>query len=180
MDETRNRVMERLRQRSREVQETLQGLLATQKEYYAQRSGDGISDETDHAQMEDSVSRMNLLIERKSREYHSTNRLLDRMMKDEEYGTCENCGDFIPEERLLIVPETTLCIECQRELERSSRSRRMVLPSGGAMQLPAASAWGDFENVDDLSVKESGEGEDFFPLFEEEIADLREPDHVRE
>ncbi|WP_028304969.1 TraR/DksA family transcriptional regulator [Oceanospirillum maris] len=29
-----------------------------------------------------------------------------------EYGVCANCGDDIAKERLLILPESTLCVKC--------------------------------------------------------------------
>jgi DnaK suppressor protein len=34
------------------------------------------------------------------------------------YGTCTNCGNRIPEERLEALPWATLCIDCQRNQER--------------------------------------------------------------
>jgi RNA polymerase-binding protein DksA len=34
------------------------------------------------------------------------------------YGTCERCGREISEERLEAIPWATLCIDCQREIER--------------------------------------------------------------
>ena len=34
-----------------------------------------------------------------------------------EFGRCEECGKPIPEERLMVIPEATLCVPCQRELE---------------------------------------------------------------
>ena len=41
------------------------------------------------------------------------------------YGTCEKCGVAIPPERLEIMPETTLCVNCASELERGmSRGHR--------------------------------------------------------
>lgn len=33
------------------------------------------------------------------------------------YGTCQECGRSIPEERLQARPQATLCVECQRRLE---------------------------------------------------------------
>ncbi len=33
------------------------------------------------------------------------------------YGTCQECGQPIPAERLAARPEATLCVECQRRLE---------------------------------------------------------------
>jgi len=34
------------------------------------------------------------------------------------HGRCESCGKAIPPERLEILPETRLCVECQRQRER--------------------------------------------------------------
>ena len=33
------------------------------------------------------------------------------------YGTCQECGQQIPPERLEARPEATLCVDCQRRLE---------------------------------------------------------------
>lgn len=38
-------------------------------------------------------------------------------IQDGTYGTCEQCGAPIPEERLEAFPSTTLCITCKREQE---------------------------------------------------------------
>jgi len=38
------------------------------------------------------------------------------------YGLCEWCGKKIPEKRLELLPEATLCVECQSERERESAS----------------------------------------------------------
>lgn len=38
------------------------------------------------------------------------------------YGICERCGKPIDPERLEIFPETTLCIDCKREVERLARA----------------------------------------------------------
>jgi RNA polymerase-binding transcription factor DksA len=37
------------------------------------------------------------------------------------YGICEQCGRGIAKERLEALPEATLCIDCQRQLEASRR-----------------------------------------------------------
>ncbi|NPV09155.1 MAG: hypothetical protein HPY83_14495 [Anaerolineae bacterium] len=48
-----------------------------------------------------------------------------RMVETGTYGTCERCGAQIEKERLQALPDATLCLRCQREVERlSSRSRR--------------------------------------------------------
>ncbi len=38
-----------------------------------------------------------------------------------QYGICERCGAEIPQERLEVKPEATLCIKCQSEVERMLR-----------------------------------------------------------
>ena len=38
---------------------------------------------------------------------------------------CERCGQPIPPERLEVKPDATLCLNCQREVERLSRRGRM-------------------------------------------------------
>jgi DnaK suppressor protein len=34
-----------------------------------------------------------------------------------KYGVCEKCGKKISQQRLLAIPETKLCIECQKKVE---------------------------------------------------------------
>ena len=42
------------------------------------------------------------------------------------YGVCEVCGQPIPEERLQIMPETTLCVQCASKLEQGIRRHRIM------------------------------------------------------
>ncbi|MCB0093679.1 MAG: TraR/DksA C4-type zinc finger protein [Caldilineaceae bacterium] len=61
--------------------------------------------------------------------------ILERKLKDIDaaltsmakgkYGICERCGQPIPPERLEVKPDATLCLNCQREVERLSRRGRM-------------------------------------------------------
>lgn len=46
-------------------------------------------------------------------------------MEKGNYGICERCGQPIPPERLEVKPDATLCLTCQREVERLSRRGRM-------------------------------------------------------
>lgn len=39
------------------------------------------------------------------------------MIKIGKYGVCEKCGKMIDTDRLAIRPETTVCIDCQRDAE---------------------------------------------------------------
>lgn len=35
-----------------------------------------------------------------------------------KYGVCENCGRMIDTDRLMVVPETTVCVSCERKREK--------------------------------------------------------------
>jgi RNA polymerase-binding transcription factor DksA len=35
-----------------------------------------------------------------------------------KYGVCERCGKMIDTDRLMIMPETTVCIDCERKREK--------------------------------------------------------------
>ena len=53
--------------------------------------------------------------------------LIDRaihLAKQGTYGICEDCGARIDPARLEILPQATLCLKCQRELERRNRRSR--------------------------------------------------------
>ncbi|KPL21839.1 MAG: hypothetical protein AMJ93_08660 [Anaerolineae bacterium SM23_84] len=39
------------------------------------------------------------------------------------YGVCQRCGGEINPERIGVLPDTKLCIECARETAQSGRSR---------------------------------------------------------
>lgn len=43
------------------------------------------------------------------------------------YGTCEECGEEIPPQRLKLLPFVLFCVDCQSKLERARGSR----PTGG-------------------------------------------------
>ncbi|MBI5032356.1 MAG: TraR/DksA C4-type zinc finger protein [Chloroflexi bacterium] len=49
---------------------------------------------------------------------------IEKALKSAEkgaYGICEHCGKPIDPERLKVLPETTLCVKCKNELERTVR-----------------------------------------------------------
>jgi DnaK suppressor protein len=47
-----------------------------------------------------------------------------RLARNGTYGICENCSNRIDPARLEIIPEATLCLDCQRQKERLSKRRR--------------------------------------------------------
>jgi RNA polymerase-binding transcription factor DksA len=49
-----------------------------------------------------------------------------RALADGTYGTCRNCGQPIPSERLEAVPEAVRCLDCQRHYDGYQRQRARV------------------------------------------------------
>ncbi|MFM7411657.1 MAG: TraR/DksA family transcriptional regulator [Planctomycetota bacterium] len=96
------------------LRSALAGDLSLLKELRSESPGDVIDAAYDSAQ--DEISSQ--LAEVESRELANIENALERM-KAGTYGQCEVCGGRIPLARLNALPYATVCIECQRELERS-------------------------------------------------------------
>ena len=146
----RSRVLKNLMAKREEVEKTLDRLMEEQKEYSNLTSDDYLIEEMDHAGREISAQTHYILLERKNRELEKIEILIERASEDEEFGLCEECGEKIPEARLMIMPEATRCVPCQQEMEQSSsktgfmESHRTKL--GGRRDLH----WGTGEDGDDI------------------------------
>lgn len=111
--------MQNILDKRKELEQTLERLIDNQREYDLQSRGGDLIDELDQAQREISASSYYPIIERKIKELRKIDLLIKRMSKQEKFGLCEECGKQIPKRRLLIVPEATLCVSCQRDLEKA-------------------------------------------------------------
>jgi len=114
------------------LRSALAGDLTLLRDLHDQSPGDVIDAAYDTAQ--DEVNSQ--LAEVESRELASIENALERM-KEGSYGQCEVCSGKIPMARLDALPYATMCIECQRELERSgeARGRRTEETIGGEVEL---------------------------------------------
>ena len=96
------------------LRSALAGDLSLLRELHGETTGDVVDAALDTAQ--DEISSQ--LAEVESRELAHIENALVRM-KSGEYGACEICSKKIPMARLDALPYATMCIECQREIERS-------------------------------------------------------------
>lgn len=96
------------------LKKALEGDLSLLTELREQTSGDVIDFALDSAQ--DEISSQ--LAEVESRELANIEKALEKM-RDGSYGKCEACEKDIPMARLQALPYATLCINCQREVEKS-------------------------------------------------------------
>ena len=99
------------------LRSALAGDLSLLKELRSGEPGDVMDAAIDSAQ--DEISSQ--LAEVESLELASIEHALERM-RDGDYGQCEVCGGSIPMARLNALPYATICINCQREIERTGLS----------------------------------------------------------
>src|SRR5262245_31860741 len=97
----------------------LAGDLSLLKELRQQTSSDVVDAALDSAQ--DEISSQ--LAEVESRELANIENALE-LLRQGKYGICESCEEQIPLARLHAMPYATLCIQCQREAEKSGNAQR--------------------------------------------------------
>jgi DnaK suppressor protein len=73
----------------------------------------------DIAQTLEHIDREKSLAEQERRDLRAIERALSKL-KSGAFGICEDCGDEIPERRLMIVPEARFCAKCQAVEERQA------------------------------------------------------------
>jgi DnaK suppressor protein len=97
------------------------------------------------------------LAELDARELSQIERALARL-KQGTYGLCESCQGKIPVGRLNALPYTTLCIECQREMEKFPDWDDRRNPASWDKVFDAATPLEDQREVDlsDLEIDLSG------------------------
>lgn len=96
------------------LRSALVGDLTLLRELRSESPGDVMDAAYDSAQ--DEISSQ--LAEVESRELAHIENALDRM-RSGQYGLCEVCNGRIPMARLNALPYATMCIGCQREVERT-------------------------------------------------------------
>ena len=133
----REAFMESLVEKRDELKAALERLMNSRKEYDGQLTAGDFIDEVDDAQREIAAYGQYSLIERKNKELQKIEYLIDRVIKEEEaFGLCEECGLPIPRERLMIVPEATFCVACQRELEKLDQKKAMASKASSGLGSP--------------------------------------------
>lgn len=75
------------------------------------------------------------------------------------YGQCESCGIEIDPDRLIILPETTMCVRCREEADRRAQ----------------IATWGAEEEAEEADVEEEGAAEEA-----EEVEEAEEEDEEEE
>jgi len=121
--------------KKQEVEEIINSLLDSQKEDIINTSLDSYIEDFDRADREISAQTFYKLLDRKKKELDKINLLINRIQNDQDFGLCEECGTRIPEERLLIMPDASLCVPCQKDLEKFEYRKNLAKNSYTPTQL---------------------------------------------
>jgi len=114
-----------LMEKREECEKTLKRLHEIKREYMEKMDESSTNDESDLAQREISLANVYSMIERKTNEIREIDLLIQKLEKDQDFGICEECGAEIPAERLLLMPGTSLCVDCQAEYEKLGRIQKL-------------------------------------------------------
>jgi DnaK suppressor protein len=135
--------------KKQEVEEIINSLLDTQKEDINNASLDSYIEDFDRADREISAQTFYKLLDRKKKELEKINLLMSRIQDDQDFGLCEECGMRIPEERLLIMPDASLCVPCQKDLEKFEYRKNLAKNSYTGAQLKREFQLENSEDYDD-------------------------------
>lgn len=145
----RDTFMANLATKRLQLVETLNYLKNSQREYDSTSNSGDFIDELDSAQREISSASLYSLIERKNKELRKIDHLVLRLSKDEEFGLCEECGEPIRQERLLIMPDATMCVPCQEELEKWNYGKTSLVKKQTQWYKEKESPWDEDTDLDE-------------------------------
>jgi len=149
MEHNYREFLERLNIKKRELEDLVTRLIQNRKEYHDQLAGEPGADESDNAQREISAFSDYSFIDKKNKELRKIEHLIQKITRNEDFGICEECGEPIPIQRLLIVPESDMCVNCQSEMEESYRSRSSSNDVSYGLRGKKATEWEQTGESDD-------------------------------
>ncbi len=99
--------------RRQELVAELQQKTAQEKD----RDNSTVGDSVDEAEASFEVDFDLTMKESMARQIKEFDEALERL-REGTFGTCENCGEDIPQERLRVKPNARFCIRCKNEMEK--------------------------------------------------------------
>jgi DnaK suppressor protein len=164
--------------KKQEVEDIIHNLLDSQREDITNTSLDSYIEDFDRADREISAQTFYKLLDRKKKELEKINLLMNRIQSEQDFGLCEECGTRIPEERLLIMPDASLCVPCQKDLEKFEYRKNLAKTSYTPTQLKREFQLENSEEYDDeddegIIIKPDVEHVSFLDMEEIELDDTQ-------
>ena len=146
VDDPRETFIRNLMVKKEEIEQVILNLKEKRKGYSENFSSSEVLEEMDRADAEISSQQDYSFLERKNAELKRIETLISRVLKNEEFGWCEECGERISQARLSVMPDATRCTACQSEIER--RESRMGLSMRSYRSSPKKVGWEDDDSDD--------------------------------
>ena len=118
IEDPRETFIRNLMLKKEEIEKVIRDLKEKQKGYTEYFSSNDVFEEIDRADAEISSQQYYSFLERKNSELKRIETLINRVLKNEDFGWCEECGERISQARLSVMPDATRCTACQSEYER--------------------------------------------------------------
>ncbi len=174
-DHFKSRFHLHLLEKKKELENTISSLVKENNEDFSKITFDGMTDEIDRTDREMAAHNYYKFLDRKKNELIRIDSLLERIKHEQDFGICEECERPIPEARLMIVPETVLCVECQQELEKSASRTNVTSSVNKTLQYrDEYESDDDSDNIDDagLVAKSGSESMSLMDMEEIDLLDL--------
>ncbi len=120
---SRKKFLNTMRERLLEMKNKLLSEIETESRAEREGNKDEGMDTYDLASEERDREINVILSDRERQKIQQIDDALERL-EESTYGVCESCGLEVAEERLLAMPFTRLCHDCQQEQEKEARSQR--------------------------------------------------------
>lgn len=146
LEDPRETFIRNLMVKKEEIEKAILNLKEKRKGYSENFSSNEVLEEMDRADAEISSQQDYSFLERKNSELKRIETLISKVLKNEEFGWCEECGERISQARLSVMPDATRCTVCQSEIER--RESRMGQSVRSYRSSPKKVDWED-EDSDD-------------------------------
>jgi DnaK suppressor protein len=157
------------RERTETLRELLNHLRNTElmrvRQLRHEQEGETLTDPGDDMEIARAQTQTELhasLIERSGQRLRAIDGAFSRLGSG-EYGTCGECGEEIPPQRLKLLPFVLLCVDCQGKMERTRGSR----PSNGKTveRWESGPDGGNAENPKGLADVNSDDSSEFASAF---------------
>ena len=178
-DQFRSRFHLHLLKKKNELEKTIDYLRKANSDDYSKVTFEG-KDELDRTDREMAAQSYYKFLDRKKNELNRIEALLERIKHDQDFGICEECERPIPEARLMIVPETVLCVACQQELEKFESRTNLTNSANKIPQYRDGYETEDnSDNIDDagLIAKSGSESMSLMDMEEIDLVDLADEEN---
>jgi len=170
MEDPRETFIRNLTVKKEAIERVIRDLMEKRKGYREYFSSNEVFEEMDRADAEISSQQDYSFLERKNAELKKIETLIEKVLKNEDFGWCEECGERISQARLSVMPDATRCTACQSDHEK--RESQMGISLRSYRSRPKKVDWEDEDSDDSNEFEKLTRNLNTFSLDGMEEADV--------